>query len=445
MEQLFRVKFVKQRFPELKGLGGKSLELDMYNEQLKLALEHQGAHHFMRKKYFGENRYEAVQEHDRRKRKFCAENGITLIEIRQVGETTPDGELKEAIRSALVAKHFPLPRHFNKVTLSLDVAALPSLHQEKWAETKEEAGRRGWKVVSKVYLGSLTEHKFLCDQGHTVTIKPSHLLQGQGCAECECKPVVLEDGQMFSSLSDAAAQIEASISAVSKAILDFGRVRGLRAASISHKQLRSWQKKSKAERTTRIKKLFAKLPVRRKVGEANGKPVLLGDGRMFSSAYAAARAVGVDGKLALAAAKRAKGKIKGIRIAQITHTEQKEFTRKPSLIKGFWARRPLGPRKFMTRRRGVLTSLNEVFEGVREAAEALDVKEQAVCDYARRGKKLKGRMLWYVSQEELALLRDKKVKTPELLKKKKAEGHAPLPFGRRQKAVTSLSSQAATA
>jgi len=349
MEQLFGVKFVKQRLPDLKGLGGKALEIDLYNDQLKLGLEHQGAQHFIKKKFFGKNRFEAVQEHDRRKRKFCNENGITLIEIRQVGETTPDGQLKEAIRSALLKKNFPLPQGFEKVILSLDVTSIPSLQEEKWLETKTAARKRRWRVVSKQYLGSLTEHQFICDQGHSVKIKPSYLLQGQGCAECECKPVVFDDGQLFSSLSDAAKQINASISAVSKAIIDHGRVRGLRAASVSHKQLRALQSKRKSERRASITALFAKLPVRKKVGEANGKPVLLGDGRMFSSAYEAARVVGVKSNVALAAAKRPKGKIKGIRIAQITKAERDAFQRNPALISEFWVQRPLEPRKLMTR------------------------------------------------------------------------------------------------
>ena len=132
------------------------------------------------------------------------------------------------------------------------------------------------------------------------------------------------------------------------------------------------------------------------------------------------------------AAKRPKGKIKGIRIAQITNEEREAFRKRPSLIDKFWKQRPLGPRKFMTRRRGVLTSLKEVFEGVREASVALGVTELRICDYARRAMELKGRRLWYLSQEELVLLRDRKVKPAELLNRKKIHGHAPPTFNKRK-------------
>ncbi len=432
MEQLFGRKFVKRRFSDLKGIGGKSLEIDLYNDELKLGLEHQGAQHFIRKKYFGEHRYDGVREHDRRKKAYCAKRGITLIEIHQVGEKTPDDKLKDTIRQQLLKKKFPLPPNFDEIKVSLDIAALPSLKEDKWEETKAEAAKRGWRVVSKRYLGCLTDHYFICDHGHRVQIKPSRMLWGDGCWQCEEKPVVLEDGRLFSSLTHAAKEIGASVSAVSKAILDFGRVRGLRATSVTHSKLGALRAANKAERLSAIAAIFKELPVRPKVGWANGKPVVLGDGRLFNSAYDAARAVGADEKVALSAAKRLKGRIKGVRIAQITKEQREAFQKKPSLIAGFWEQRPLGPRKFMTRRRGVLTSLKEVFEGVREAAEVLGVIELRICDYARRGKELKGRKLWYLSQEELALLRDRKIKPAQLLERKKIHGHAPPTFNKRK-------------
>lgn len=431
MEQLFGKKFQKRRFTQLKGIGGKSLEIDLYNEELRLGLEHQGAQHFSRKKYFGEHRFGSVKEHDRRKRAYCKKNGITLIEVRQVGEVTPDSALKETIRGALLAEGYPIPPTFDRVRLNLDVAALPTLAEEKWGETKQEALKRGWKVLSKRYLGSLTDHDFVCDQGHKLKTKPSYILQGQGCWMCERKPVVLEDGRMFVSLSEAATGLGVGISAVTSAAKRNGRVKGYRASLVEHKHFGRLKGLTKLERLKKVAKLFASMPVGPKVGEANGKPVLLGDGRIFSSAYEAARAVGADGNVALSAAKRPKGMINGIRITQITKEQQKVFQKKPSLIGEFWKERPLGPRKFMTRRRGVLTSLEEVFDGVREVSEALDVSDQQVCDYARRAKELKGRRLWYLSQEELALLRNKKATPAELLDRKKIDGYAPPPFNKR--------------
>jgi hypothetical protein len=432
MQQLFGVKFVKRRFADLKGIGGKSLEIDLYNEELKLGLEHQGAQHFIRKKYFGEHRYDGVREHDRRKKTYCAKRGITLIEIHQVGEKTPDEKLKDAIRKQLLKKKFPLPPNFDEIGVSLDIAALPSLQEDKWEETKAEAARRGWEVVSKKYLGSLTIHHFICDQGHQVEIKPSYLLWGDGCWRCEQRPVAAEDGSLFDSMSEAAKSLGTSVSTLSSGIKKHGRVRGQRLAVIGHKQLSALRKMTSKERMVAITEIFSVLPVRPRVGQSNGKPVLLGDGRLFTSAYAAGRAVGVNERAANSAAKRLKGKINGLRIAQITPQQFNEFGKSPALVEAFWRERPLGPRKFMTRRRGVLTSLKEVFEGVREASEALGVTELRICDYARRSKELKGRRLWYLSQEELTMLRERLITLAELLQKKKIHGHAAPTFNKRK-------------
>ncbi len=412
MEQLFGKPFVKKRFTELKGKGGKALELDLYNDELSLALEHQGAQHFIPKKYFKVHRLNEVMEHDRRKRKFCAARGITLIEIRQVGDATPDSQLKEAIRRALVAKGFALPKGFDLKTLKLDAAALPSLTQEKWEQTKSEAHRRGWKVVSRIYLGSLSIHNFICDRGHSVEIKPSHLLQGQGCWRCEQKPVVLDDSRLFDSVTAAANAIGASISTLSFALRHHGRARGRRAAFITHRRLAALGSMNANKRRREVEKIFRTLPVTPRVGEAHSIPVILGDGRIFSSSHEAARAVGVNENIAHSASKRPKGKIAGIRIARIDRETAKRFSKNAKLVEQFWLQRPIGPRKFMTRRRGILTSKSELFEGVREAADALSLKETQVCDAARRGTETKSRQFWHLCRAELAQAK----KTPASLR-----------------------------
>lgn len=423
MEQLFEKPFIKKRFTELKGRGGKALEFDLYNEELKLALEHQGAQHFIPKKYFKVHRLRHVKEHDRRKRRFCAARGITLIEIRQVGDTTPDAGLKDAIRSALVTEGFPLPRGFDRKNLKLDVAALPSLTEAKWEETKDAARKRGWKVVSRKYLGSLSIHKFICEQGHPVEIKPSHLLQGQGCWRCEQKPVALDDGRFFPSVTDAATAIGASVSSLSFALRNHGRTRGRRAAFITHRRLAAIESMDANKRRLEVERIFSTLPVTPRVGQAQSKPVVLGDGRIFASSHEAARAVGVSERIAHSASKRPKGRILGIRIARIDKKTAKRFSKDAKLIKQFWLQRPIGPRKFMTRRRGILTSKSELFEGVREAAEALALKETQVCDAARRGTETKSRQFWYLSQAEVAKAKKTSDGLRSLLRAKQREGH----------------------
>lgn len=62
---------------------GKNLELDMYNEKLKLAFEYDGAQHAKFNKFFHKSMedFEKQKERDRTKEEICKNNGIKLIRI----------------------------------------------------------------------------------------------------------------------------------------------------------------------------------------------------------------------------------------------------------------------------------------------------------------------------------------------------------------------------
>lgn len=84
LESLLNVKMIKnKKYNWLKNPNTNYLlELDAYNEKLKIAVEYQGVQHFKTKNgYFGGK--EALvkrQKHDEIKRKICKEKGILLLE-----------------------------------------------------------------------------------------------------------------------------------------------------------------------------------------------------------------------------------------------------------------------------------------------------------------------------------------------------------------------------
>lgn len=61
----------------------RNLELDVYNEQLKIAIEYQGEQHYKIVKSFGmdENSMKKQKERDQLKRELCKKNNIMLIEV----------------------------------------------------------------------------------------------------------------------------------------------------------------------------------------------------------------------------------------------------------------------------------------------------------------------------------------------------------------------------
>ena len=85
LEQTFKKRFNKIRPNFLKNPVTKNfnLELDCYNDDLKLALEYNGAQHYKYTPYFHKNKESFLnqQYRDELKRRMCEDNGITLIEV----------------------------------------------------------------------------------------------------------------------------------------------------------------------------------------------------------------------------------------------------------------------------------------------------------------------------------------------------------------------------
>jgi hypothetical protein len=315
LEQLFGKKFDKKRFKDLRGIGGNPLEIDLYNEDLRLGVEHHGAQHYVHKKFFGLNRFQKQQVHDRRRRDYCKANGITLIEIRQVGEITPDNNLKEIIYKACLNGGIPLPLDFHQKVVNLDPASLPNKDLEMWERLLHAANERRWKIISKKYLGVLTPHEFLCDNGHHFLKKPMGIFAGEGCRICNrLQPVALEDGRLFESVASAAKQLKTTSSHISFALRHNGRTQGLRVAGISHAQFSLFKRNPAI-----INKFWGNLPKSRLVG-AKGKSVILSDGRKFDSIASAARALGFKEEKIFAvynALKRG-ASVAGVRIGKVS-------------------------------------------------------------------------------------------------------------------------------
>lgn len=104
MEELFKAPFKMVRPDFLKyDKTGKNLELDMYNEDLKLALEYDGVHHRKFTEFFHktEQDFTEQKERDEYKENKCRELGITLI---RVPDTVKYDDLESFIKSELDKK-----------------------------------------------------------------------------------------------------------------------------------------------------------------------------------------------------------------------------------------------------------------------------------------------------------------------------------------------------
>ncbi len=82
-EAIFKEDFKKTRPEWLKNSEGHQLELDGYNDELKLAFERQGEQHYEFPNYFFKTIKEFISQlsNDQQKEELCETHGVTLIEV----------------------------------------------------------------------------------------------------------------------------------------------------------------------------------------------------------------------------------------------------------------------------------------------------------------------------------------------------------------------------
>ncbi len=197
VETLFGVKFKKYRPTDLRGVGNRPLELDIYNADLKLAIEHNGVQHYTPQTFWGGQRaFERTVEHDRRKREYCRRNGIKLIEVRELGEVTPLSELKRIIKDACIVGGVLLPPNYDEIEIANAVHDMPTSREGMWTRIVKRAEAAGYTLITKEYTNLAQRVELVCTQGHHWSPSAHSFLYSKNlCHACklerEQRPVVV--------------------------------------------------------------------------------------------------------------------------------------------------------------------------------------------------------------------------------------------------------------
>lgn len=372
VEQIFKKDFKKVRLDGMRGLGGKPLELDVYNEELKLAIEHQGVQHFKDKKYFGLNRYARQVEHDQRKIEYCKSNGITLIQIRQFGEITSENDFKSILKSACEANQISIPDNFDSIELDLAVENLETPTETMWKRVIEEAHKREWEIINKKYLGVLVKHQFICNLGHRIEKTPTSLFAGEGCPKCNQKPVLLENGFVFESLSDAARHLGTSVTNAYRAAKNFGATKGIKISYISHQQFKEFIQNRDA-----AKMFWEVIHHKYQFDHHSRIPLVTCDGKIFSSGDALAKALRVDPVTVYSAIRR-NGTVQGIQIFPISKEQENVFNSDVSAIKSFLALKVPKRRHEKRTAKTIITESGLIFNSITDFAQHLKVDNSSI-------------------------------------------------------------------
>lgn len=202
-EQIFSADFSRCRPSWLKNEDGVLLELDGYNERLKIAFEHQCQYHYNLKGYFSASPKELKERKriDRLKLRLCTKNGVRVFQIKEIPKDQSVENLKFEIESQAKKLKIKFPKNFGSMNFDLKNAYSPNMIKaiNKYIETK------GGVCLSKNYLGARTGLQFKCKLGHIWTAAPYHIYNGTWCKKCyhlnrrESKKPTLKDFQFFAA------------------------------------------------------------------------------------------------------------------------------------------------------------------------------------------------------------------------------------------------------
>ena len=192
LETIFNKKFYKTR-----KIIDNGLELDMYNEELNLALEYNGIQHYKEhEKYFHKNGgFEEQQERDKYKLKFCLDNNINLI---IVPYTVKGDELIGFIYNKLLEFNYDIidSLDINWDTKFTEYTMESDNKNDIYNSMKQYASSHNGKCLETHYLGYETKHSFECKKKHKFKFDGREFVRRQTnntfCVYCDGKKVDYE-------------------------------------------------------------------------------------------------------------------------------------------------------------------------------------------------------------------------------------------------------------
>lgn len=196
-ETLFGKKFPPAHKTELEWLvstnGVTSMELDGYCEDLGLAFEHHGKHHYQDLRYNSSNTsvLKDIQQRDERKRTLCNSHGITLIEVPEIGSLTRLDDLESTIRKLCQEASVVVPQRKSNATIDISSAFI-SDNKDRLRAIQSVAASKGGQCLSTEYISSTTKMRWRCSEGHEWETTPSNLMprkndSGTWCPICSAQ------------------------------------------------------------------------------------------------------------------------------------------------------------------------------------------------------------------------------------------------------------------
>lgn len=184
-EKYFGQPFEKVHPEWLRTESGSLLELDGYNDNLKLAFEHQGQQHEKYLKVFHSSidDFNEQLKRDEFKKQRCIEKNVVLIEVPEIPAKLPLSDAKIFMASALSEKGYQIDNE-KLNDIDLNRAYSSSSTEEFYNRLKDLVEKKNGRIISDSYLGTATKICFECSEGHRWFTKPNLIFSGRWCPEC---------------------------------------------------------------------------------------------------------------------------------------------------------------------------------------------------------------------------------------------------------------------
>jgi hypothetical protein len=190
-EQVFAMEFPNTKPLWLINDRGNRMELDGYNENLKLAFEHQGKQHYSKDSYFIKSNANLLKRiaDDRLKQRLCKERGIVLVVIPDLFTQTKIEDLKRHVEIECLKQGYKkLPKGYDKIIFNSSSVYFSDFHK-KIDQLIEIAKQKGGKLLTENYRGVDEKLKFQCKLGHVWEATPYKIKTGRWCKICMKKKV----------------------------------------------------------------------------------------------------------------------------------------------------------------------------------------------------------------------------------------------------------------
>lgn len=178
LEQLFGVKFSRRRPTWLRNSRGFQMELDGFNEDLKLAFEYQGYQHY-KADHWGTDLEQRIKD-DNLKQVICAAKGVTLLQITHDMEYHSfPREIKKQLDMAGFDTH--------QVNFEMEIDLSKAyIREDRLEELKELMKSKNIEVISNAWLGVHEKYKMHCNVcGSDWEAKGNAFFNRRGAAGCD--------------------------------------------------------------------------------------------------------------------------------------------------------------------------------------------------------------------------------------------------------------------